>query len=64
MPLEIVLPPRQATVCWGNRHEFGILGVCSLPVTGVTLVCRSFFSVLEVFEFVLTFLLFSKPGWG
>lgn len=55
MPLEIVLAPRQATVGWGNRCEFGILGVYSLPVTGVTLVCWSFFSVLEVFKFVLSF---------
>lgn len=38
MPLEIVLAPRQATVCWGDRCEFGILGVYSLPVTGVALV--------------------------
>lgn len=33
---------------WGNRREFGILGVCSLPVPGATLVHGSFFRVLEV----------------
>lgn len=33
---------------WGNRCEFGILGVCSLPVPGATLVRGSFFRVLEV----------------
>lgn len=48
MPLEISLAPQQATVRWGNRREFGILDVCSLPVTGATLVRGSFFRVLEV----------------